>query len=304
MKGPGKKIILADTSLLSVAIVWGYTFVAIKDALASITPFNFLAVRFMISLSLLFIIFRKSIRDMSRLEVRGGVIIGLFLFFAYAFQTTGLKYTTASNAGFITGFSVVLVPLFSSILLKSIPEPESITGVLLAACGLFLLSYNSTFIFNKGDLLVLLCAVSVAFHILSVGYYSGKCSAVRITVVQIATVSFLSVLCALVFEKPQVPSGRAVWGAFLVTSVFATVGAYLVQNTMQRYTSPTHTALIFSGEPVFAGVFGYWLLGEKLAFSAVIGCGLILAGMLISEVKIFPGRYSSKGRVSDLLKKN
>ncbi len=291
MKSPGRQILFADTSLLAVAIVWGYTFVAIKDALASITPFNFIAVRFVISLLLLCIIFWKSLRAITRSEIRGGVVIGLFLFLAYSFQTTGLKYTTASNAGFITGFSVVLVPVFSAILLKSKPEPESIAGVILAAVGLFLLSYNGSFSFNKGDLLVLLCAISVAFHILTVGYYSRKSSAVRITIVQIATVTLLSLLCALFFEQPQVPAGQTVWGALIITSVFATVGAYLVQNTMQRFTSPTHTALIFSGEPVFAGIFGYWLLGEKLVLSAVIGCGLILAGMCISELKIFPRKY-------------
>lgn len=288
MNSSTRKKISADMSLLAVAIVWGYTFVAIKEALASVTPFNFIAIRFIISLLLLCIIFRKTLRELTLSELRGGAIIGLFLFLAYAFQTTGLKYTTASNAGFITGFSVVLVPVFSAMLLKSKPEPESIAGVLLAAAGLFLLSYNGPFTLNKGDLLVLLCAVSVAFHILTVGYYSGKGSAVRITIVQIATVTVLAVLCALIFEKPQMPSGKAVWSALIVTSVFATVGAYLVQNTMQRFTSPTHTALIFSGEPVFAGIFGYWLLGEHLAMTAVTGCGLILAGMFISELKVFP----------------
>lgn len=284
------KQLYADISLLLVAIVWGYTFVAIKDALASITPFNFIAIRFIISLVLLCVIFRKTLMQLTRTEARGGVVIGIFLFLAYAFQTTGLKYTTASNAGFITGFSVVLVPVFSAMLLKSKPEPESIAGVVLATAGLFLLSYNGSFSLNKGDLLVLFCAVSVAFHILTVGYYSGKGNAIRITIIQVAVVTVLSVICALVFEKPQVPSGRMVWSALVVTAVFATVGAYLVQNTMQRFTSPTHTALIFSGEPVFAGIFGYWLLGEHLAMTAVAGCGLILAGMCVSELKIFPGK--------------
>lgn len=294
----GRKKFSADISLLAVAIVWGYTFVAIKDALASVTPFNFIAIRFIISLFLLCVVFRKTLRRLTRSEARGGMVIGIFLFLAYAFQTTGLKYTTASNAGFITGFSVVLVPVFSAMLLKSKPEPESVAGVILAAAGLFLLSYNGSFSLNKGDLLVLFCAVSVAFHILTVGYYSGKGSAVRITIVQVAAVTLLSGICALVFEKPQLPSGSTAWSALVVTSVFATVGAYLVQNTMQRFTSPTHTALIFSGEPVFAGLFGYWLLGEHLAMTAVAGCGLILAGMFISELKIFPRKEDKKKEIA------
>ncbi|HQO40558.1 MAG TPA: DMT family transporter [Spirochaetota bacterium] len=281
------KKFFADVSLFAVAIVWGYTFVAIKDALVSITPFNFIAMRFVISLLLLCLIFRKSLREITRKELRGGMMIGIFLFFAYAFQTVGLRYTTASNAGFITGFSVVLVPVFSALILRTRPESESIAGVILASAGLFLLSYNGSFFLNKGDLLVLLCAICVAFHIITVGYYSGKSNAVRITIVQIAVVTILSFVCAIVFEKPQIPSGSSAWSALLVTSIFATVGAYLVQNTMQRFTSPTHTALIFTGEPVFAGIFGYWLLGEQLAATATAGCALILAGMCISELKIF-----------------
>ncbi len=287
MNDPGRKRLVADLSLLAVAIVWGYTFVAIKDALASVTPFNFIAIRFMISLALLCVIFRKSLRELNRAELRGGIIIGLFLFLAYAFQTTGLKYTTASNAGFITGFSVVLVPVFSSIFLKSIPDIPSIAGVILATAGLFLLSYNGSLSLNRGDILVFFCAIAVAMHILTVGYYSGRNSAVRITIVQVAVVTLLSIICAVVFEEPVMPRGRVVWSALIVCSVFATVGAYLVQNTMQRFTSSTHTALIFTGEPVFAGIFGYFLLGESLSANAVTGCALILAGMCISELKVF-----------------
>ena len=280
----------ADSALILVTFVWGYTFVAIKGALALITPFNFMAIRFVISAILLLVLFRRKIKFISNGELKGGVVIGIFLFLAYAFQTTGLEYTTASNAGFITGFSVVLVPVFSAMLLKSKPEPESIAGVILAAAGLFLLSYNGSFSVNKGDLLVFFCAVSVAFHILSVGYYSVKFSAIRITIIQIGTVAVMSLFCVLLFEKPHIPMEKSVWSAIIITSLFATVGAYLVQNISQRFTSPTHTALIFSGEPVFAGIFGYCLLGEKLSLTAIAGCILILSGMLTSEMKIFSRR--------------
>lgn len=273
-------------SLLTVVIVWGYTFVAIKDALVLITPFNFLAVRFVISLILLVLIFRKSLGSITAGELKGGTVIGVFLFLAYAFQTTGLRYTTASNAGFITGFSVVLVPVFSSLFLKKVPGMASVAGVILAASGLFLLSYNGGFSLNRGDILVFFCAVAVAMHILSVGYYSGRSSAVRITIVQIAVVTVLSIISSFVFERPSVPADFSVWNAIIICSVFATVGAYLVQNTMQKFTSPTHTALIFSGEPVFAGIFGYFLLNENLSSNAVTGCVLILAGMCISELKV------------------
>lgn len=107
-----RKQLFADFSLLAVVIVWGYTFVAIKNALAGITPFNFIALRFIAALFILLVLFRKRLPGLNRYIILRGSIVGIFLFFAYAFQTAGLKYTTASNAGFITGFSVVLVPVF------------------------------------------------------------------------------------------------------------------------------------------------------------------------------------------------
>jgi len=223
-----------------------------------------------------------------------GFKVGFFLFLAYAFQTVGLKYTTASNAGFITGFSVVLVPVFSAALLKSMPSGESILGVVLAAAGLFFLSWNDTAAINPGDILVFFCAVSVAFHILSVGYYTKRTDSIALTVIQIGVVALFSITGTFIFEKPEIPSSPLVWEAIIVTALFATVGAYLVQNIMQKFTSATRTALIFAGEPVFAGIFGYLLLGETLGKLAGLGCVLILCGMVISELKLFKGRADSE----------
>jgi len=282
-----RKQLFADISLLIVVIIWGYTFVAIKNALADITPFNFIALRFITAFVILIVVFRKRLSGLNSFIIIRGTIIGLFLFCAYAFQTVGLKYTTASNAGFITGFSVVLVPVFSAMILKAKPSIESIIGVLCAIAGLFFLSYNKGYVINKGDILVLFCAIAVAFHILSVGYYTKKTDSILLTIVQIGVVTILAIIFALFFEETVVPGSIIVWKAIFVTSIFATVGAYLVQNIMQRFTSSTHTALIFSGEPVFAGIFGYYLLGEYLSGWSIFGCILILAGMIISELRIF-----------------
>jgi drug/metabolite transporter (DMT)-like permease len=281
-----RRQLLADLSLFIVVIVWGYTFVAVKNALSEVTPFNFIALRFIPALVILLLIFHKRLSGINKYILFRGSIVGVFLFFAYAFQTVGLKYTTASNAGFITGFSVVLVPVFSALILKARPSVESTIGVICAIAGLFFLSYNGGFAVNKGDILVFFCALAVAFHILTVGFYTKKMDSILLTIVQIGVVAILSVISALLFEETVIPTGRVVWGAILVTSIFATVGAYLIQNIMQRFTSSTHTALIFSGEPVFAGIFGYYLLGERLGSWSVLGCFLILAGMIVSELRI------------------
>ena len=284
-----KKQISADIALLAVVIVWGYTFVAIKNALEAVTPFNFIFVRFLISFVLISLIFFKRLKKLNLKTAAAGAVIGFFLYLAYIFQTTGLQYTTASNAGFITGFSVVLVPVFSAFILKKKPSAESAAGVVLAAAGLILLSFNGVTSVNKGDILVFFCALAVAFHILSTGFFAGRYDTVLLTVVQIGTVMCLSFVSALAAGEISIPSGRVVWSALIICSVFATVGAYLVQTTMQRFTSSTHTALIFSGEPVFAGIFGYLLLGEILGTAAIAGCFFIFAGMIVSELK-FTGR--------------
>jgi len=281
-----RKQLIADLSLLIVVIVWGYTFVAIKNALADITPFNFIALRLTLAFIILLVVFRKRLRGLNKYTIIRGGIIGIFLFFAYAFQTVGLKYTTASNAGFITGFSVVLVPVFSAFILKARPSVESSVGVACAIAGLYFLSYSEGYKINKGDVLVLFCALAVAFHILTVGYYTKKTDSILLTIVQIGVVSILSIISALMFEDTVIPHGRVVWEAIFITAIFGTVGAYLIQNIMQRFTSSTHTALIFSGEPVFAGIFGYYLLGERLSSWSVLGCILILSGMAISELRI------------------
>ncbi len=284
-----RKQLIADLTLLIVVIIWGYTFVAIKNALVGVTPFNFIALRFSIAFIILLAVFRKRLSKLNKFVIIRGSVIGIFLFFAYAFQTVGLKYTTASNAGFITGFSVVLVPVFSALILKARPSLESSAGVVCATAGLFFLSYNDGYVINKGDILVLFCALAVAFHILTVGYYTKQTDSILLTIIQIGIVTILSIISAFIFEEPVIPKGNVVWQAIFVTSIFATVAAYLVQNLMQRFTSSTHTALIFSGEPVFAGIFGYFLLGERLSSWSIAGCIMILAGMIISELRISGG---------------
>lgn len=279
------KRFIADLSLFFVVVIWGYTFVAIKSALDFIGPVDFIFFRFFISSLLIVSIFIFKIPHIRFSTIKGGFIAGSFLFIAYLFQTLGLKFTTASNAGFITGFSVILVPIFSFLIFKETPSKENIIGALLAFLGLVFISFRGFGAINVGDLLVFICAVAVAFHILFVGLYSKENDPLLLTVVQIITVTIFSFGFASFYGQMSVPARLDVWVAIIFCAVFATVGAYLIQTSMQRFTSPSHTALIFSGEPVFAGIFGYFLLGESFDLLQIIGCILILCGMIISELK-------------------
>ncbi|PKP56207.1 multidrug DMT transporter permease [Candidatus Atribacteria bacterium HGW-Atribacteria-1] len=281
------KGIPAEIYLLGIVIIWGSTFAIIKDILDQIMPFTFLAYRFFLATFILFVMFWRKIKNIDKMILKKGSLIGIFLFLGYAFQTVGLKYTTATKAGFITGLSVVLVPVISHFFIKEKINRNSIIGVILAFIGLWFLNYSSNFIFNLGDFLVLLCAISFAMHIISVGLYTKKMDYVPLVIVQLAIVFVLSLLMALVFERPEIHLSYSpnVWWSIVLTGVFATALAFYMQNRFQKYSTATKTAIIFSGEPIFSAMFAYLLLGEKVGLIAWIGGLLIILGMIVSQSK-------------------
>jgi len=282
------KGIQAEIYLLGIVIIWGSTFAIIKGVIDQIPTFTFLAYRFLLAVLILYLIFWKRIKEnIDKTILKKGSLIGIFLFMGYAFQTVGLKYTTATKAGFITGLSVVLVPIISHFFIKEKINRNSVIGVILAFIGLWFLNYSSSFSFNFGDFLVLLCAVSFALHIISVGLYAKKVDYIPLVIVQLATVFVSCLLIAIIFERPALHLSYSfdIWWAIILTGIFATALAFYMQNRFQRYSTATKTAIIFSGEPIFAAVFAYLLLGEKVGLIAWIGGLLIIFGMIISQSK-------------------
>ena len=273
----------ADFSLLLVTLVWGSTFVIVKWAIVDLPPLPFLAIRFALAfISLLpFIWFQKA--HISKGTLVKGVALGIVLFSGYAWQTLGLQYTSASNAGFITGLSVVFVPALVTLTTRKLPGPSLLLGILSALVGLALLSLGDHFECNKGDLMVLICALSFALHIFLVGRYAPQTNATVLAGAQIFTVSVLSGIFSLLLPQPTLHFSSNVWLALLVTAVPATSLAFFVQTKMQQFTTPTHTALIFTMEPVFAGITAFFFSGEILTPRGLLGAGLVLGGMLIAE---------------------
>jgi drug/metabolite transporter (DMT)-like permease len=309
--------ILADALLLFVTVIWGTTFVLVKGAISSVRPFTFLAVRFAIGgISLLLWLFVRKIRVSGRAQanaviggmepvkshgdtiisadstvlakssgwfVKGAIITGITLLLAYATQTFGLLTVAAGKAAFITGLSVVIVPVASAFLLKTAPNRSTAMGVILAATGLCLMSLTLPFRVEYGDLLVFLCAIFFAAHILLVGTYSRENDPVVFAAIQLIVVAAGSFAAAMLLERPlSVP--REAWGAIIYTATVATAVTVLIQSAVQKYTSATHTALIFSAEPVFGAIFAWMMLGEILSPREMAGAVLILSGMLVSEI--------------------
>lgn len=211
------------------------------------------------------------------------LLLGLALFAGYAFQTFGLELTTPAKAGFITGLGVVLVPLASAVLLGQMPSRSAWLGVGMATTGLALLTLDASLAVNLGDLLVLGCAVSFAVHILLTGRYAPYHDPLRLLFGQVLTVAVLSGAASLLFEQRPPVSGQVLFAAAF-TGLFATIVAFGVQTVAQRFTSATHTALIFAAEPVFAALFSFLLIGEMLGPWQLVGCALILAGMVAAEL--------------------
>ena len=287
---------IADMSLLSVAFIWGLTFVMVQDAVRAYPVFAFLSARFLFAL-LAFLPVAFILRGrtegwgastpLSR-QIGAGALIGLILFAGYGFQTTGLQYTTPAKAGFITGLSVVIVPVLGMLFAHERPGAMVWLGVGLATIGLALLSLIGVSLetgINPGDILVFFCALSFAGHIFITGRFSHRMNPLVLTLTQILTVALLSTVTSHFFEPPTpiFPSGQPLFAA-IFTGVLATAVAFGVQTIAQRFTTATHTALIFATEPVFAALASFALIGERLGLLQMVGGALILAGMLAAEL--------------------
>lgn len=221
----------ADLALLGVSFIWGATFVVVKNALSSIGPFYFLAIRFMLAFLFLLPIYRRSLSKLRLSHLSAGCLIGIFLFGGYAFQTVGLQYTTASNAGFITGLFVVLVPALHALLNRRAPGHPTTAGIMLSVLGLGLLSLKGNWHFNPGDVLVSLCALCFALHIIAVGHFAPSLHPPLLAIIQIGTVSLVSFFFGALAETWPRHLTSPVWLALLLTAVPATALAFLSQNS-------------------------------------------------------------------------
>ena len=278
---------LVDGSLVAMTLIWGATFVLVKRALADSSTLLFLTIRFAAATFVLALIFRRDFRAANlAVSIRGGVLAGLCLFGGYVFQTVGLRYTSASKAAFLTGFTTPMVALLSSLVYRRAPQWIELFGVAIAFLGMALMTIpRDRFQIGGGDVLVACCAVAYAFHILVTGRFARQVNAGVFMVTQIATGAALGAATFWWTEPPRIQWSLPLIAALVVTSLFATALAFSVQTWAQRWASPTRTALIFAMEPVFAWITSFLLLGEVLSRRAGLGAAMILAGILIVELK-------------------
>lgn len=282
----------ADLALGFCALIWGTTFVVVKDALADISVVAYIAVRFTLSAALMGIIFWRSLRQMRRKTAWAGAQIGIFMFGGYIFQTAGLRYTTPAKAAFITGMSVVLVPLLLAVFGRRRIAGWIWAGAAAALAGLYFLTVPPEGLgaLNRGDPIVFGCAVMFALHMIFIGRYVGEHSVGALAFLQVATTAALSfvllpLLAVTGWEHPRLVLNGTVIFAVLVTSIGSTVIGFSFQTWAQQHTSPSHTAILVSLEPVFAALTSWLLASEHFGARTLIGAALILAGILLAELK-------------------
>ncbi|MGO8792348.1 MAG: DMT family transporter [Terriglobia bacterium] len=272
----------AELLLVVTTFIWGSSFVIVKGALADASPFPYIAVRFILAGLLMFAIMARG--RLPRETLLPSLLLGVFLFTGYAFQTSGLVFTTPSKSAFITGFSVILVPLIA-LFHGYRMRPANVAGAGLGLLGLYFLVLPSGIgAVNRGDLLTLFGAMAFAVHIVMVGSYTRRFSFLHLAPAQILVVAILGTL-AVPLSRPCTLhwTGRLIF-AIAVTAVFATAFCFSTQVWAQQYTPPAHTALIFALEPVFAALTSRVVTKEHLGAKVLMGSGLILAGMVISEI--------------------
>lgn len=279
----------SNVMLLFAAAIWGFGFVAQRLGMNFLEPFAFNSARFLLgSLSLvplLWFLARKPNESTAKSSLtKAGVITGLVLFIAATLQQYGLFYTTAAKAGFITGLYLILVPILG-ILLKHKTGITTWLGALLAVAGLYLLSVNDNFTMSLGDTLIFIGALFWAFHILVIDHFSGRVDPIQLSAVQFLVCGVLSLGVSLTIETPTIKAVIDCWQPILFAGVVSVGLAYTLQVVAQKNAHPSAAAIIMSLEAVFAAIGGVWLLDETLSVRAWIGCGLMLAGMLLSQVK-------------------
>ncbi len=273
---------VAVGALVLVTAIWGLTFVQVKDAVELYPLFAFLAVRFAIATAVLGPFAHRPLRALPRRGWVAGVGLGLLLAAGYALQTAGLERTTVSNAGFITGLYVVFTPLAAVALFHTRIAGIVWAGVALSTAGLALLSGVGGGD-GLGDLLVLAGSAAFSLQIVLMERYAPRYDAVAFTFVEMLAAFAGFAVVAVALGQIELPRGWTVWGALLVTGVFASALGFLVQTWAQQRTSATRTALAFAMEPVWAAIFGFWLAGDRLGAVAWVGAVLIMAGIVVAE---------------------
>lgn len=280
---------VAIGGLILVTVIWGGGFVASDMALESMKPFQIMMVRFLLASVLMGVISRGQRKSEEKLKdragaIKAGVLMGVTLFMGFAFQIIGLQYTTPSKNAFLTALNVVIVPFIAFVILKKKIGAKGIIGAVMSVLGVALLSLNGDFTVSLGDGLTLFCAVGFAFQIFFTSEFVKKYPASVLNTVQMFTAFVLSAISLMIFGENDFHVTTQGWLSVLYLGVVSTTICYLLQTACQKYIDETKAAIILSMESVFGTIFSIMILHEVVTVRMVIGCAVILAAVIISNM--------------------
>lgn len=267
-----------------MTIVWGGTFAIVKIGMLDVSPILLIAIRFVLATLFVLAFFSRKLFPIPLPAIVKGSILGFFLFLGFVAQNIGLTITTASKSAFITSMMVIFVPLLQFIIEKKAPKPGNILGVVIVVAGLWFLTSPTGSEFNMGDALTLMCAVVFALYIVYLDVISHDMTALQLTFMQFVSTAIYSVLASVLFEETFFRSSTQSMLSIAYLTAFATILTISLQTRYQKETTPTRAVIIFSVEPIFASIIAWWLLSEHLGELGILGAGLIIAGVLVSEL--------------------
>lgn len=281
-----KKGIGAKAALFIAALIWGGSFLIVKNSMDMIQPHMLLAIRFTLGCLLLSIVFHKRLKALNKDYFIKGGIIGACLFAAYSLQTIGILDTTPGKNAFLTAIYCVLVPFFYWIVDRKRPDRYNILAAGITLLGIGLVSMNGDFSIGIGDTLTLISGVVFAIHLVAVAKFSKTMDPILLTILQFGYAAVFSWIVGLLFEEFPVSWNMQMLGGLLYLSVFATAVALLLQNVGQKYTNPAPASIILSLESVFGVMFSILFYGEELTLRLFFGFFLIFIAVIISETKL------------------
>ena len=278
--------VIASIVLAVVALVWGTTYAVIKDTLSIIQPFSLMMFRFGFSALILSLMYLKKFKTIKGVDLKRGIIIGIFMFLAFYFLIVSIRFTTASKFSFIVGAYVLIVPFLSWIINKTRLDRYAIVGAILATIGLAFLTMEKGAVFNLWDLVAGCCSFFFAAHMIAIEKYSGDSDPILLTIIQFITTAVLFIILTGVKEGYNftvLPEIKWTLGYLVIIS---TIIPFAIQNIVQRYISSTSTALILTLQSAFGSIFAVYYLDERMTKQMIIGCLLIFIAIVFQETKL------------------
>ena len=277
----------ANLLMLIVTIFWGASYTFMMMGLESLEPYNIVALRCTIAFIVAGLIFYKKMKNVNKQTLSYAAIQGFLLFIVFVLSLFGLQTTSASNAGFILSLSVVLVPIFISFIEHKLPSRAVSIAIVCTMLGIIILTMKESLTFQKGDILVAIAALAYSIYLILNSKFTKSVESISYGVYQLGFTALFGIILTFIFETPTFPSTNTSWIAILGLGLICTAFCFIAQSVVQQYTSPTHTGLIFSLEPIFAAIFAMIFLGELLTIQLILGGCFILLGNLVAQYEQF-----------------